>query len=208
MTVDNKDIIPPGYTQKNLREIEAAILAPDTWFYLDHQDVGDRGFSIVTHGFWIHGLRINREEVDTKAYFMTRESLVKHGTFSTGFSLNVFPKFSERSEPAADFAVNFLKRMAPLVVPVADAVTEETGPLTISRRLFILPTERTLPIPSYHGGVIMKQVPPSHIFILAAGNHETDTAYLGIFETPSSKWKDDRQIAETMFRTLRLNEAT
>lgn len=55
---------------------------------------------------------------------------------------------------------------------------------------------------SFHGEIVTKLMAPSHFYYLAAGNKETDTAYITWFETPSSKWKEDKQICETMMNNI------
>lgn len=115
------------------------------------------------------------------------------------------PGSSDSLVSPVDFARGILRTL-PLIQPVGEMTEIEDGPLVICRRRYVLPIERFMTVPSFHGELVSKMMPPSHFYYMSAGNRETDTAYLAWFETPSSKWKDDKPIAETMINNLTLNK--
>ncbi len=57
---------------------------------------------------------------------------------------------------------------------------------------------QTLPIPQLGGGIAMKIMPPTNFYVETVGNRRTDTAYIVQFETPWTKWLEDRETAITI----------
>lgn len=182
MSSEQRGEIPSGYIWKDLPGINARFPMPDTWFFMGIEAPG------------------------TYAFFITRESIPQRGIFTTGVTVNAFLKFGNKMPGSAvDFAREVLQTL-PMVQPISNVEVVEDGPLTICRRLFILPIERYMTTPSFHGEIVTKLMPPSHFYYMAACNRETHTAYIAWFETPSTKWKEDRQIAEIMISNAVLDK--
>ena len=57
---------PPGFTWQEIRELKAAFLKPNGWFFKREEQKG------------------------TLAYFITKENIDKSGEFQTGLTINVF----------------------------------------------------------------------------------------------------------------------
>ncbi len=166
--------IPSGYTWKDLPGVGASFPMPDTWFFLHQQVQGSH------------------------AFFMTRESIPQRGIFSTGVTVNYIPDLAKLGQGKAEDFPRHMMSTLPVLQPVSNMVQAEDGPLVSCRRRFVLPTEQFHPVPSYHGGVELKRIPPSHYYYLAVANRDTGGVHIAYFETPSVKWRDDRSIAETM----------
>ncbi|GEM_PF-3092235 len=205
MTIDRRPEIPSGYILKELPGINASMSMPETWFYSSHQLFAYGSFLALTMSSDL--IQFGLKDVKTEAHFMTRESIAQNGIFTTGVSVNIFPDFSEKMGSTEKFAKEFLEKPPPFLLPLRPVTIEEDGPLVIARRFIIMPFEQTIPIPSFHGGVVTKQVPPLHFYYMVIGNRETDAACVATFETPSLKWKDDRKVAETMIDGTGFSEA-
>lgn len=186
MTVEQGEI-PTEYVWIDLPGINARLPMPEKWFFL---------------GFETPDTLLSMPVIGPYLYQISRESILRKGIFTTGVAVHAFTRYSQvmKGTPV-DFAKGFLKRL-PVWKPVGEITEIEDDPLVICRRRFILPVERWVTIPTFHAELVTKYMPPSHFYYLAAGNRDTDTAYIAWFETPSVKWKDDRQIAETMINNL------
>lgn len=196
MTADRRGELPPGYNWQELPGINAGLPAPENWHFFGILAPSTEDIKVLgTHLFQI-----------------SRESIPKRGMFTTGVAIYGFTDFSrnmsgspEHTASPVDFARRFLRTL-PVLHPVGELTEIEDGPLVICKRRFVLPVERFMTIPSFHGELVSKMMPPSHFYYMAAGNRETDTAYLAWFETPSAKWKNDKPIAETMINNLTFDQ--
>lgn len=192
MTADQKGELPSGYVWQELPGINAQIPKPEPWHFLGIIAPSTEDIKVLgTHLFQI-----------------SRESIIKRGLYTTGFAIYGMTDFSHNMPgnqkgaiSAEDFARGFLQKI-PTIQPVGEIKETENGPLVVCKRRFILPVERYMTMVSFHAEVVTKLMAPSHFYYMAIANRDTGTAYLAWFETPSSKWKEDKPIAETMINNL------
>lgn len=173
MTTEQRGELPSGYLWKDLPGTRARFPMPGTWFFLTQQ------------------------AGNTRAFFMTRESIAREKMYSTGLSVNIMPNIGRKTGRSAVDMAEGLMRTLPMR-PLGEVTRTEDGPLVISRRFFLFPEPRTMPIPQLGGGVAMKVVPATNFYVETVGNRRTDTVYIVQFETPWDKWTEDRETAVTM----------
>lgn len=176
MTTEQSSELPSGYIWKELQGTRARFPMPDTWFLLTQQ---------------VSGIR---------AFYMTRESIPSQGSYITGLSVNITPNIRRRTGRSAMEMAEGLMETLPMI-PQGGITRIEEGPLAIFRRFFFFPEPRTIPIPQFGGGFVLRVMPPTNFYVETVANRRTDTAYIIQFETPSTKWHEDRQIALTMIES-------
>lgn len=173
MTSEARAEIPSGYTWKHCLEINAQFPMPETWFF--------------------QAVPLD----ETKAYFLTKQSLPKNGMFTTGLCVNSFSGIKKRIGKSALEMAEGLMQTYPLV-PLSRVTRLEDGPLIRLRRFFLLPIPMRAQIPQFGREAEEKVMPPTNFYIETTANRDTDTAYIIQFETPLERWKEDKEIAIMM----------
>lgn len=173
MGTERREKIPQGYAWKNLPGTQARFLMPETWFF-HTQQAGN-----------------------TRAFFLTRESIVDQGMFTTGLFVNIFRNIRRKVGRSSIEMARGIMNTLP-VIPVSGITVIEDGPLVICRRFFVQPVSQRMSIPQFRGGFVEKIVEPTTFYVETVGNRETDTAQVIQFETPTRLWKDYRQTARIM----------
>lgn len=104
--------IPQGYNWTFCPDIKAFFPTPDTWFY--------------------------KEEVkgDTRAYFMTRESIAQRGRFDTGIAVNVLSGIRKKVKTSPSLYAHSFMTSQTDMRPTSDIVMSNDGSLRVARRYF------------------------------------------------------------------------
>lgn len=162
--------LPQGFSWQDLPSIRASFPIPEGWHFKEES----RG--------------------DTRAFFITRESIERQGSFDTGLTVNAFLNFRQSTgfEPSV-YARDYMTTQREME-SMSEIVAVDDGSLTTYRRHF---RARTV------GG---RRVRPINLYTEATGNDETGTAYLILFESPSFKWPRDATIGETMINNRVLDK--
>lgn len=154
---------------------------------------------------------LNLNAPGTRAYFLTPEPLAKTGIFTRGFSVSIYLGFGKRvGQPAVDFPVFFLSNPEETFKPLGitangalDIIQDE--PFVVCKRQLVKPEAKYATVPSVHGELVTKLIPPSNYYYMAAGNTKTETVYMAWFETPSVDWSQDSETAQVMIDSLILD---
>lgn len=190
MTPDRRSEIQTGYILKELSPVGAKFYMPESWFFKPESVPG-------THAYFMTRERISGEPRTLGQGRFQLRTTTPEGFFTTGLSVNVHDNAGRRlGMKASDMARGFLRKPPPTIIPTSQPTEKTEGDLVVARRLF-----RT------HQLVVSgRSSPPKTLYIELTGNTRTDTLYIIIFETPSDKWTEDREIASTMVDRRILDE--
>lgn len=75
----------------------------------------------------------------------------------------------------------------------------------VCKRQLVKPEAKYATVPSVHGELVTKLIPPSNYYHMIAGNRKTETVYMASFETPSVNWPQDSEIARAMIDSMILD---
>lgn len=115
--------------------------------------------------------------------------------FQTGLTVNVFPNAGKRlGVNPLELALKQVESNS-ILTPTSELATVKEGPFTIYQKFL-----------HFKGGVILGvRRSPIDYYVESIGNDKTGTVYFVIFESPTEKWGEDKQIAETMIKGKKLN---
>jgi hypothetical protein len=133
---------------------------------------------------------------NTRACFITREPIDHKGVFVVGLTVNSILNVREATgySPSA-FAKAFMTTQREMS-PLSDIDALRDSPLVIYRRDFQAVTV---------AGVAVKD--PPRIYAEATGNDSTGTAYILLFESPLSMWKQNEQIGRVIIENRILDKS-
>ena len=124
----------------------------------------------------------------TQGYFITKENIEKKGYFITGASINVIPNIPSKTNMSpTNYAKAFIREASE------------------SRQVIKKPWRRSMgPFNSY--GVVLKNSDPKrgdyNTHNLVISNDATGTAYLVIYESPTTNWKESWKIGKIILGKL------
>jgi hypothetical protein len=122
---------------------------------------------------------------DTRAFFISKESIEKGGEFETGLTVNVF----KLKRDAPDRAMKTIAQYAQLG-DVQKLWEEENGVLKL-----------------YGARIHVTKDPPAFTeHLLAIGNSRTNTLYIVLFESPDASWDDAWKKGEVMLGNFLLDD--
>jgi hypothetical protein len=148
---------PPGFTWQQISELKAALLKPDGRFFKHEEQKG------------------------TLVYFITKESIVQGGDFSTGLTVNVFRGLKE---PAVEHGRALIEQIASQTH--GDKWARTFGPF----QEFSCNARDSESVMRY----------------LAVANPKTNTLYLFIFESPVSDWDSAWKLGKEIMDNLAIDD--
>lgn len=157
---------PQGYSWEWCWEIKAAFLKPDGWFFKK-----DR-------------------KGDTPGFFITRENLVKEGSFKTGLTVNVIPKIPAKKNISAYEFTRKFRDEARKSVKFIREWDKDMGPFRSVGFLYEKDDK---------DGAFK-------VHSLLISNDGTGTVYLVTFEAPSVEWEAAWKIAEPVIKLLYIDD--
>lgn len=142
---------------------------------------------------------VYKEEVkgDTRAYFMTRESIAQRGRFDTGIAVNVLSGIRKKVKTSPSLYAHSFMTSQTDMRPTSEIVMSNDGSLRVARRYFEI-------TPGIKHGVRFEH---KNLYVEATANDQTDRVYFIMFETPASKWQEDAGIARMMIDNRVLDQS-
>lgn len=157
---------PEGYTWKKCEAIRASFLMPTGWFFKEE----GKG--------------------DTKAYFISKESIDSQGMFKTGFSVNVIKNADLKVEiPLLEYTKQTIEALK-LFGEVWGINQAGDGVYLKGYGAYLKSRSEEI------GSVVQYQ--------LMLENEKTKTLYIIVFESLESEWSDAWKIGETIINNLAL----
>ena len=162
---------PQGFSWRYFKDIHAKFLVPDGWFVKEGDKV-----------------------VDTRAVFISEESIEKEGMFHTGLTVNVTPQVDKKSGmQASDYALmrfnDFLSGSVRTWTKVLNVKTY--GPYSFHDYSAFSVVETSF-------GSVTR-------YLLVRSNDQTGTLYIFCFESPESLWEESSKVGRTIMDNLGLD---
>lgn len=157
---------PRGYSWRECDGLIIKFLIPDGWFFKEESNQ------------------------DTKACFVTKQSIDTNGYYITGLTANAVPNILQKTAfKPTDYAQQFLQKIS---------LKYKTGDMkqTIDKPNIKGFTRTVYSEASY--GPITQQ-------FLVVGNDNTDTVYIIWFEGPTSSWDSDWSFGKVIMDNISLN---
>ncbi|CAM2070247.1 hypothetical protein SCOR_33050 [Sulfidibacter corallicola] len=160
---------PSGYTWQQFSEINSAFLKPNGWFFKHEQ----RGSAHV--------------------YVISQESVLEHGSFTTGLTLQVI-KFIQKKEglPASVFAIR-----------MAQAINESSENTILSSADLGTGPFKAFGIRYRNAPVVGEPIIVHQNYI---ANDKRDTLFIVTFESPEKEWANAWAIGEKILKQFLIDD--